>query len=129
MSEYILNIEQQKQVKELAEPVFVAVEKLLVVMKANKDYSTYDNVQKATIELNKLLFCSKDNKPTWLLEDIKKTLEKLVHSVPRISRSFVPYKELQDYLEKADKPMARITPKISFLDQIKQKFGFGIKKR
>lgn len=129
MSKYILNIEQQKQVKELAEPAFIAVEKLLVVMKANRDYSTYDNVQKATLELNKLLFCAKDNKPTWNLEDIKKALEKLIHSVPRISRSFVPYKELQKYLEEADKPMARIAPKISFLDQIKQKFGFNIKKR
>ncbi len=129
MSKYILNIEQQKQVKELSEPVFTAVEKLLGVMEANKDRSTYANVQKATLELNKLLFRSKDSTPTWELEEIRKALVKLVHSVPRMSRSFVSYKELQDYLEILDKPMARIAPSISFLDQIKQKLGLGIKKR
>ena len=129
MSKYILNIEQQKQVKELSEPVFIAVEKLLGVMEANKDHSTYANVQKATLELNKLLFRSKDNTPTWELEEIRKALVKLVHSVPRMSRSFVSYKELQDYLEILDKPMVRIAPTISFLDQIKQKLGLGIKNR
>lgn len=125
MTVIISNKQQQEHIKELALPVFAAVEKLLCVINANKDHSTYTNVQKATLDLNKTIFVFQGDRPTWDVESISKALHKLIQSVPRISRNYIPYQELENYLNMLSRPIARMNTTISFLDKIKQKFGFG----
>ena len=125
MTFIVSNKEHQEHIKELALPVFAAVEKLLCVINANKDHSTYANVQKATLDLNKTIFVFQGYGPTWELESISKALHKLIQSVPRISRNYIPYQELENYLNTLDSPIARMNTTIGFLDKIKQKFGFG----
>lgn len=125
MTFIVSNKKQQEHIKELAMPVFAAVEKLLCVINANKDHSTYTNIQKATLDLNKTIFVFHGEMPTWKLDDIKRALHKLIQSVPRISRNYIPYQELESYLDTLDGPIARMNTTISFLDKIKQKFGFG----
>ena len=125
MTFIVSNKEHQEHIKELALPVFAAVEKLLCVINANKDHSTYANVQKAALDLNKTIFVFKRDRPTWDVESISKALHKLIQSVPRISRNYIPYQELENYLNTLSRPIARMNTTISFLDKIKQKFGFG----
>lgn len=125
MTFIVSNKEHQEHIKELALPVFAAVEKLLCVINANKDHSTYANVQKATLDLNKTIFVFQGHGPTWDVESISKALHKLIQSVPRISRNYIPYQELENYLNMLSRPIARMNTTISFLDKIKQKFGFG----
>lgn len=112
----VLNKEQQDHVKELVIPVFVGVEKLMHVFQANGDTTIYNNVQKAVLELNKALFLYRDNVPLWKLDDIRQALHKLIHSMPRLYRADVPYKELDDYLELLDQPVI----KTGFVEKIKQ---------
>ena len=125
MTFIVSNKEHQEHIKELALPVFEAVEKLLCVINANKDHSTYANVQKATLDLNKTIFVFQGYGPTWDVESISKALHKLIQSVTRISRNYIPYQELENYLNMLSRPIARMNTTISFLDKIKQKFGFG----
>jgi hypothetical protein len=125
MTFIVSNKEHQEHIKELALPVFAAVEKLLCVINANKDHSTYTNVQKAALDLNKTIFVFQGYGPTWDVESISKALHKLIQSVPRISRNYIPYQELENYLNTLSRPIARMNTTISFLDKIKQKFGFG----
>jgi hypothetical protein len=112
----VLNKKQQEQVKELAAPLFVGVEKLMRVFKENGDKTVYANVHKAVIELNKAMFVYRDNVPSWKLDDIRQALHKLIHSMPRLYRADAKYKELYDYLELLDQPII----KTGFIDKIKQ---------
>lgn len=117
----ILNVEQQEQVKKLALPVFREIEKLLQDIKNQK---TYTNIKEAVADLNKTMFCYKDNKPTWNVADIQKALNKLIHSIPLSKRALIPYGDLQKYLKTFNGP--------DLLDKIKQAFnniGKGTKLR
>ena len=125
MSFIISNKQQQEHIKELALPIFAAVEKLLCVINANKDHATYANVQKATLDLNKTIFVFQGSAPSWDLDSINKALRKLIQSVPRMSRNCIPYQELENYLNTLDNLIAHTNTTISFLDKIKQKLGFG----
>ena len=129
MTFIVSNKEYQEKIKGFALPVFDTVEKLMHVFKANGDKNVYNNVQNAVMELNKAIFIYQDNKPTWNVQDIQNALHKLIQSVPRISRNYIPYQELENYLNMLSRPIARMNTTISFLDKIKQKFGFGKKTR
>ena len=123
MPKIISNPKQQKQIKELSVPVFAAVEKLMHVWNNNKDTTTYANVKKAVLELNSTIFCYKDNVPTWELYEIQKALNKLIRCIPRMSRAFVPYKEMEEYLCSIDRPETNL----GFIDKLRQVFGINSK--
>lgn len=118
MTFIISNKQQQEKIKQLALPVFDGAEKVLGVLKANGDKSVYDNVLNAVLNLNKVMFLYRENIPTWDLQEIQTALHKLVHSMSRIYRANVPYKELQNYLDLLDQPAI----KTDVFDKVKQVF-------
>ena len=119
MTFIISNKEQQEKIKQLALPVLNNVEKLLCVFKANGDKRIYKNVQQAVIELNKTMFLYYDNVPSWELDNIRNSLNKIINSMPNKYRDDIKYEEFQKYLELLAYPVV----KIGFFDKIKQAFN------
>ena len=130
MSKIISNAEQREKIKQLAMPVFAAVEKLLWVIKANGDHAVYDNIQKHILELNKAMFAYRGHVPSWDLEKIQESLNNLISSIPRISRKDVPYEDLKVYLANVNKPVPTQVEKVeTFFDRVKQAIGLGGEQR
>ena len=119
MTFIISNKEQQEKIKQLALPVLNNVEKLLCVFKANGDKRIYKNVQQAVIELNKTMFLYYDNVPSWELDNIRNSLNKIINSMPNKYRDDIKYEEFQKHLELLAYPVV----KTGFFDKIKQAFN------